>query len=79
MIGWVGFIRVDGSTYRFLGNNYDMSGAVGSTGCNVTYTEVTPTRTIQTVQAGPINVTLTFLSPIEVRRRIVLVYALAYV
>lgn len=71
----MGFIRVDGSTYRVLGNNYDMSGAVGATGCNVTYTEVTPTRTIQTVQAGPINVTLTFLSPIEVRLSITLVRA----
>ena len=55
-----------------------MSGAVGGTGCNGTYTEVTPTRTIQTVQAGPINVTLTFLSPIEVRFSITLVRA-AYV
>ena len=52
-----------------------MSGAVGGTGCNVTYTEVTPTRTIQTVQAGPINVTLTFLSPIEVCFSIALVCA----
>ncbi|KAI0727370.1 hypothetical protein C8Q72DRAFT_463133 [Fomitopsis betulina] len=65
VIGWVGFIRVDGSIYRFFGNNHDMFGAVGGVGCNVTYTEVTPTRTIQTVQAGPINVTLLFLSPIE--------------
>lgn len=71
----MGFIRVDGSTYRILGNNYDMSGAVGGTGCNVTYSEVTPTRTIQTVQAGPINVTLTFLSPIEVCFSIALVCA----
>ncbi|KZT68279.1 hypothetical protein DAEQUDRAFT_337808 [Daedalea quercina L-15889] len=65
VLGWVGFIRVDGSTYRWLGNNYDMSGSVGAVGCNVTFTEVTPTRTIQNVQAGPMNVTLTFLSPIE--------------
>ncbi|KAH9913165.1 uncharacterized protein B0H18DRAFT_1126524 [Fomitopsis serialis] len=64
VLGWVGLIRVDGSTYRWLGNNFDMTGSVGA-GCNVTFTEVTPTRTIQTVQAGPMNMTLTFLSPIE--------------
>lgn len=50
-----------------------MFGAVGGVGCNVTYTEVTPTRTIQTVQAGPINVTLLFLSPIEVQFSIAVV------
>ncbi|TFY64799.1 hypothetical protein EVJ58_g2384 [Rhodofomes roseus] len=65
VLGWVGLIRVDGNTYRWLGNNFDLTGSVGAAGCNVTYTEVTPTRTIQTVQAGPVNLTLTFLSPIE--------------
>lgn len=32
----------------------------------VTGTELTPTRTIQVIEAGQINATVTFLSPIDV-------------
>ena len=34
---------------------------------NVISVQITPTRTIFVMEAGPMNVTVTFLSPIEVR------------
>ncbi|PIL35879.1 hypothetical protein GSI_01539 [Ganoderma sinense ZZ0214-1] len=59
VMGWAGKIRVNGTTYKWLG--MDGSG----TPANVTNVQVTPTRTIFVMQAGPMNVTITFLSPIE--------------
>ncbi|KAI0267461.1 hypothetical protein BC834DRAFT_953477, partial [Gloeopeniophorella convolvens] len=53
-------VRVDGLTYSFLG---DIPGA--NTTVNLTNTLVTPTQTIVTAVAGPIQVNLTFLNPIE--------------
>ncbi|KAI0645913.1 DUF1793-domain-containing protein [Trametes meyenii] len=60
IMGWAGKIRVDGQTYSWLGNDAQRSGTA-----NVTNVQFTPTRTIFTMQAGPMNVTVTFLSPIE--------------
>ncbi|CCM05724.1 uncharacterized protein FIBRA_07956 [Fibroporia radiculosa] len=59
LLGWTGHIRVDSTTYRWLGND------TWSTAGNLAGIEVTPTRTIYNVQAGPMDVTITFLSPIE--------------
>ncbi|KAM5540217.1 hypothetical protein V8D89_006036 [Ganoderma adspersum] len=58
-MGWSGKIRVNGMTYKWLG--MDETG----TATNVTNVQVTPTRTIFVMQAGPMNVTITFLSPVE--------------
>ncbi|KAI0829800.1 DUF1793-domain-containing protein [Trametes gibbosa] len=60
ILGWAGKIRVDGVTYSWMGD--DMPPASGA---NVTNVQVTPTRSIFVMQAGPMNVTITFLSPIE--------------
>ncbi|KAI0665951.1 hypothetical protein C8Q78DRAFT_1062280 [Trametes maxima] len=60
IMGWAGKIRVDGQTYSWLGNDAQRSGTA-----NVTNVQFTPTRTIFTMQAGPMSVTVTFLSPIE--------------
>ncbi|KAF7378318.1 hypothetical protein MSAN_00257500 [Mycena sanguinolenta] len=59
ILGWAGYIKVDGLTYRWLG-------APGP-GNSSTWieTQVTPTQTILTVQAGPMQLNVTFLSPIE--------------
>ena len=35
-----------------------------------TNVQITPTRSIFVMQAGPMNITITFLSPVEVRRSI---------
>ena len=51
-------------TYSFLGNIVPniFNGTV-----NLTSYTVTPTRTVVSGQAGPMQVNLTFLNPIEVR------------
>ncbi|KAI0746013.1 hypothetical protein C8Q76DRAFT_606683 [Earliella scabrosa] len=60
IIGWAGKIRVDGQTYAWMGNDGSANGRA-----NVTNVQVTPTRSIYVMQAGPMNITITFLSPIE--------------
>ncbi|KAJ7915217.1 hypothetical protein B0H13DRAFT_2658900 [Mycena leptocephala] len=57
--GWVGYIKVDNLTYRWLGGT---SPGIASA---LLATEITPTRTILTVRAGPILLNVTFLSPVE--------------
>lgn len=59
-----GSIRVDGQTYIWTGLDRP---SVGALSANITTARITPTRTIFVVQAGPMNVTVTYLSPIEVR------------
>ncbi|KAL0952379.1 hypothetical protein HGRIS_006656 [Hohenbuehelia grisea] len=59
-LGWGGFVRVDGVTYQWLGN-----GGPGNA-TSLISTLVTPTRTIFSTQAGPLQMNLTFFSPIEV-------------
>jgi len=53
-------IRVDGSGFLLQGyhSNYTSANTVGI--------DITPTRTIFTLDAGPVRVNLTYLSPIEV-------------
>lgn len=63
-LGWAGLIRIDGQSYRWLGGN-DIP---DSTSCNLTARQTTPTRTILQYEAGPMNLTVTYLSPIEVRQ-----------
>ncbi|KAI8993903.1 DUF1793-domain-containing protein [Trametes punicea] len=60
IMGWAGKIRVDGQTYAWMGQDYAPPFTA-----NVTNVQITPTRSIFTMQAGPMNVTITFLSPIE--------------
>ncbi|KAJ7793493.1 hypothetical protein B0H14DRAFT_2393450 [Mycena olivaceomarginata] len=62
ILGWAGYIKVDGTTYRWLGR--PVSGIYDNASAWLA-TEITPTRTILTVQAGPMLLNVTFLSPIE--------------
>ena len=62
ILGWVVLVRIDGLTYSFLGDEPALNGTV-----NVTDTFITPTQTVVAAQAGPMQVNLTFLNPIEVR------------
>jgi len=55
-------VHVDSLTYRFLGAPEEPFVNV-----NVTNMVVTPTQTVISAQAGPMQVDLTFLNPIEVR------------
>ncbi|KAI0267487.1 hypothetical protein BC834DRAFT_822335, partial [Gloeopeniophorella convolvens] len=60
ILGWSALVRVDGLTYSFLGNVPSVNATV-----NLTNTLVTPTQTVVTAVAGPMQVNLTFLNPIE--------------
>ena len=60
VMAWEGLVRVDGTTYRWLGN----SGHGNAT--SLLTSEVTPTRSKFTISAGAVQLHLTFLSPIEV-------------
>ncbi|KAJ7495352.1 DUF1793-domain-containing protein [Mycena latifolia] len=59
ILGWAGYIKVDGAAFHWLGS------PVPGNASTWISTEVTPTRTIVTVQAGPMLLNVTFLSPVE--------------
>lgn len=52
-------MRIDNTTYQWLGEP-------GFTPANLTNIQLTPTCTIFEMQAGPVNLTITYLMPIEV-------------
>lgn len=60
--GWYAQVRVDGTPYQILGGG--ITPAI--TAANQTAVVITPTRTSFLLNAGPIIVNMTFLSPIEV-------------
>ncbi|KAI0762087.1 hypothetical protein BD413DRAFT_643854 [Trametes elegans] len=62
VMGWAGKIRVDNQSYSWLGNDTDPH---PFTPANVTNVQITPTRSTYVMQAGPLNISVTFLSPIE--------------
>ena len=65
ILGWTVLVRVDGLTYSFLGAV--LPSVINGTTVNLTSHIITPTQTVVTGQAGPMQVNLTFLNPIEVR------------
>ncbi|KAI0705087.1 hypothetical protein C8T65DRAFT_240266 [Cerioporus squamosus] len=60
IIGWAGRIRVDGVTYSWMGSD-----GIWNSTADVVDIQITPTRSIFVMQAGPMNITVTYLSPIE--------------
>ena len=63
-MGWAGSIRVDNVSYSWLGADAPRSDLNFT--IPVTNVQITPTRSIYVMTAGPMNITVTFLSPIEV-------------
>ncbi|KAF9008954.1 DUF1793-domain-containing protein [Cyathus striatus] len=64
ILGWCGFVKVDGVAYSFLG-------APGVPGVNFNKAvqkqiEFTATKSTFVLSAGPVDITVTFLSPVEV-------------
>ncbi|KAJ6628752.1 DUF1793-domain-containing protein [Mycena sp. CBHHK59/15] len=61
--GWAGFVKVDGTTYSFLG----APAVSGSTFSKATQksSQFTSTQSIFVLSAGPVDLTVTFLSPVE--------------
>ncbi|KIK64768.1 hypothetical protein GYMLUDRAFT_240730 [Collybiopsis luxurians FD-317 M1] len=62
-VGWAGFVKVDGVSYSFLGNPV-VSGAAFTKATQLS-AQFTSTQSIFVFAAGPIQLTVTFLSPIE--------------
>ncbi|KAH9180830.1 hypothetical protein EDB89DRAFT_1840505 [Lactarius sanguifluus] len=60
VLNLVVLVRVDNSTYLFLGNASTVNTTV-----NLTNVAVSPTQTKLTAEAGPMQINLTFLNPIE--------------
>lgn len=61
-LGWQGLIRVDNQVYQWLG-----ASGLNPPSANLSSTQLTPTQTIVSMRAGPMDIVATFLSPIEVR------------
>ena len=70
ILGWVGFARIDGTVWEWLGDNTSPSPNIS----HFTDLEITPTRTIYQFSAGPMNLTITYLTPIEVSRLVAFVH-----
>ncbi|KAI9433016.1 hypothetical protein H4582DRAFT_2188438 [Lactarius indigo] len=65
ILGWSVLVRIDGLTYSFLGSVPGGNGGPLNGTVNFTNTVITPTQTVIAAQAGPMQVNLTFLNPIE--------------
>lgn len=63
VLGWYASIRVDGNTFQLLGDA-NLANTTSATQKSFTFT---PTRSSYLLQAGKVNVNMSFLSPIEVR------------
>ncbi|KAJ3567658.1 hypothetical protein NP233_g6220 [Leucocoprinus birnbaumii] len=57
ILGWAGFVRVDNTSYQWMGDFYNSSKTV--------MTSITPTKTIYRIEAGPVQFNVSFFSPIE--------------
>ncbi|EEB90538.1 hypothetical protein MPER_11240, partial [Moniliophthora perniciosa FA553] len=71
-LGWGGFVRVDGSVYEWMGVafndgglRFNLTDGQVKAAAKVESINITPTRTVYTVTAGPMRLNFTFLSPIE--------------
>jgi hypothetical protein len=75
---WRVIVRVDSSIYVILGPSFNLSvgfSPQNSTvpayhefpAANITNTVVMPTQIMLTAEAGPMQVNLTFMNPVEVR------------
>ncbi|KAH7929420.1 DUF1793-domain-containing protein [Leucogyrophana mollusca] len=60
-LGWAGYVRVDNTTYTFMGAP-TVAGAEAATQKSV---EFTSTQSIFVMTAGPVDLTANFLSPVE--------------
>ncbi|EMD40792.1 hypothetical protein CERSUDRAFT_103175 [Gelatoporia subvermispora B] len=63
IVGWAGFINVDGESYVFLGDP-DVPNASFQKAVQKSF-EFTSTQSVFVLSAGPVDLTATFLSPVE--------------
>ncbi|CAA7266374.1 unnamed protein product [Cyclocybe aegerita] len=72
ILGWQGFVRVDGSSWQWQGRQGgELARTLGA--------YITPTRTIFTIEAGPVQFNVTYLSPIEPSDWVLQSFPFAYV
>ncbi|EKM54251.1 uncharacterized protein PHACADRAFT_146023 [Phanerochaete carnosa HHB-10118-sp] len=63
ILGWAGHIRIDNNiTYKWQGDADSPAGLNFSVLNNI---QITPTRTVMSITSGPIDLNITYLSPIE--------------
>ncbi|EPQ25643.1 uncharacterized protein PFL1_06780 [Pseudozyma flocculosa PF-1] len=62
-LGWTGYIRVDGTTYQWMGNGFGTLVRAGKAATQLSV-EYTATRTIFRFDADGVKFTVTFLTPI---------------
>jgi Domain of unknown function (DUF5127)/Domain of unknown function (DUF4965) len=63
--GWEGMIRVDGTTYEWMGAASGGGSPPVSHVAKQNSVTTTPTQTVFSLTAGPVNISVTFLSPVE--------------
>ncbi|KAJ7368429.1 hypothetical protein DFH08DRAFT_25512 [Mycena albidolilacea] len=61
-VGWAGFIKVDGTAYSFLGDPRISAPFQKATQKSMQFTS---TQSVFVMSAGPVDLTVTFLSPVE--------------
>ncbi|CAL1700859.1 unnamed protein product [Somion occarium] len=64
IVGWAGFVRVDGTTYTFLGLPATNNSTPTQKAVQKSF-QFTSTQSIFVLTAGPVDITVTFLSPVE--------------
>ncbi|EIW62031.1 DUF1793-domain-containing protein [Trametes versicolor FP-101664 SS1] len=64
ILGWAGFAKVDGVAYGWLGTP-GLPAGVNSTKATQKSLQITSTQSIFVMTAGPVDLTITFLSPVE--------------
>ncbi|KAL1661466.1 hypothetical protein GGF50DRAFT_117933 [Schizophyllum commune] len=62
-LGWAGFVKVDGKAYSWLGNGN--AGDAGFEHASQKSSEFTATQSTFVLSAGPVDLTVNFLSPVE--------------
>ncbi|KAI0036801.1 hypothetical protein K488DRAFT_81789 [Vararia minispora EC-137] len=62
ILGWAGYVTVDGKAYTYLGLP---GGVTGSTNAVQKSMSFTATQSTFVLTAGPVDITVTFLSPVE--------------
>ncbi|KAH8105922.1 DUF1793-domain-containing protein [Cristinia sonorae] len=61
IVGWAGYIKVDGVAYNFLG----APNVAGAQKASQKSFQFTSTQSVFVMTAGPVDLTVTFLSPVE--------------
>ncbi|TBU49426.1 hypothetical protein BD309DRAFT_76359 [Dichomitus squalens] len=61
ILGWAGYVKVDSTTYTWLG----VPNVAGPSKATQKSFQFTSTQSIFTLSAGPVDLTATFLSPVE--------------